>query len=453
MESINPATGKKIKSYAEFSVQKIQNILNQAQAAFQPWRRQSFKERGQKMKKAARILRKNKERYARLMADEMGKPLAQGRSEIEKCAWVCNFYAQEAERYLSAELIKTDAAKSFVAYEPLGIVLAVMPWNFPFWQVFRCAAPTLMAGNAILLKHASNVCGCALAIEEIFKDAGFPDGLFRSLLIPGKKVGRLIEHPLIQAVTLTGSTQAGKSIAAQAGAFVKKTVLELGGNDPYIVLADADLEETVETCVASRLINGGQSCVAAKRFIVVESILKKFTEKFVEKMRAHFMGPPMSPATTLGPLARRDLRDQLHAQVEESVKQGAKLLLGGKIPQNPGAYYPATVLTNVRRGMPAYGEELFGPAAVILKAKNEQEAIRIANESIFGLGAAVFTRDIKRGEQIAAKELQAGCCFVNDFVKSDPRLPFGGIKQSGYGRELSIFGIREFVNVKTVYIK
>lgn len=453
MESINPATGKKIKSYPEFSSVKIQNIMNQAQAAFQLWRRQSFKKRGQKMKKAGQILRKNKEQYARLMAEEMGKPLVQGRSEVEKCAWVCDFYAQEAERYLSVELIKTDASKSFVAYEPLGIILAVMPWNFPFWQVFRCAAPTLMAGNAILLKHASNVCGCALAIEEVFKEAEFPDGLFRSLLIPGKKVGSLIEHPLIQAVTLTGSTQAGKSIAAQAGALVKKTVLELGGNDPYIILADADLEKTIETCVASRMINGGQSCVAAKRFIVVESILKKFTEEFVEKMRAHFMGPPMSPVTTLGPMARHDLRDQLHAQVQESIKQGARLLLGGNIPENPGAYYPPTVLTNVRRGMPAYEEELFGPVAVILKAKSEQEAITIANDTTFGLGAAVFTRDVKRGERIAARELQAGCCFVNDFVKSDPRLPFGGIKQSGYGRELSSFGIREFVNVKTVYVK
>ncbi len=453
MESINPATGKKIKFYAEFSSQKIHHILNQAERSFQLWRRQSFKERGQKMKKAAQILRKNKEHYARLMAEEMGKPLVQGHSEVEKCAWGCDFYAQEAEHYLSAELIKTDAAKSFVTYEPLGIVLAVMPWNFPFWQVFRCAAPTLMAGNGILLKHASNVCGCALAIEEVFKDAKFPDGLFRSLLIPGKKIGSLIEHPLIQAVTLTGSTQAGKAIASKAGALIKKTVLELGGNDPYIILADADLEQTVQVCVASRLINGGQSCVAAKRFIAVESILKKFTEKFVEKMRAQRMGLPMELDTTLGPLARHDLRDQLHSQVQKSIKQGAKLLLGGEIPENSGAYYPPTVLTNVRRGMPAYAEELFGPVAVILKAKNEQEAVTIANDTAFGLGAAIFTRDVKRGEHIAAKELQAGCCFVNDFVKSDPRLPFGGIKQSGYGRELSSFGIREFVNIKTVYIK
>lgn len=453
METMNPATGKKIKSYAEFSSSKINHILHQTETAFQLWRRQSFKERGRIMKKAAGILKKNKERYAYLMAEEMGKPFAQGQSEIEKCAWTCDFYAEETKRYLSPEVIKTDARKSFVTYEPLGIILAVMPWNFPFWQVFRCAAPTLMAGNAIVLKHASNVCGCALAIEKIFKEAGFPKGLFSSVLIGSEKVGGLIEHPFIQAVTLTGSTQAGKAIAAKAGTVVKKTVLELGGNDPYIILADADLEQTVETCVASRLINGGQSCVAAKRFIAVEAIFKKFTEKFVEKMRAQRMGPPLEPDTTLGPLARHDLRDQLHSQVQKSIKQGAGLLLGGEIPENPGAYYPPTVLTNVRRGMPAYQEELFGPAAVILKARNEQEALAIANDTIFGLGAAVFTRDVKRAERIAVKELQAGCCFVNDFVKSDPRLPFGGIKQSGYGRELSSFGIREFVNIKTVYVK
>ena len=452
MYSINPATGNKIKFYAEFSSAKIDRMITQTQKSFEVWRRLSFKERELKMKKAAKILLKNKEPYARLIADEMGKPLAQGHSEIEKCAWVCDFYAREAKRYLSPELIATDATKSFVSFEPLGIVLAVMPWNFPFWQVFRAAAPTVMAGNAILLKHASNVCGCALAIEEIFAEAEFPNGLFRSLLIPGKKVGSLIEHPLIQAVTLTGSTQAGRSIASCAGGVVKKTVLELGGNDPYIILEDADLQRTVETCVASRLINGGQSCVAAKRFIAVESIFETFTKKFVEKMRRQRMGPPLEEGVTLGPLARYDLRDQLHAQVKKSIRQGAKLLLGGELIQNPGAFYPPTVLVNVHRGMPAYTEELFGPVAVILKARDEQEAIDIANDTVFGLGAAVFSRNGKRAQRIV-KELQAGCCFINDFVKSDPRLPFGGIKQSGYGRELSSFGIREFVNIKTVYIQ
>jgi succinate-semialdehyde dehydrogenase/glutarate-semialdehyde dehydrogenase len=354
---------------------------------------------------------------------------------------------------LEDEIIKTDATKSFVHYEPLGVVLAVMPWNFPFWQVMRCAAPTLMAGNAMVLKHASNVSGCSLAIEEVFKQAEFPEGLFRSILIPGSKVGDVIDHPLVQAVTLTGSTEAGKSIAARAGAALKKTVLELGGSDPYIVLEDADLEASATTCVTSRMINGGQSCVSAKRFIVVDSVLSAFAEKFVAKMKEQRMGIPTERGVTLGPLARHDLRDQLHQFVQDSVAMGAQLLMGGQIPENPGAFYPPTVLIKVTSQMPVYKQELFGPVAVILKAKDEAEAITMANDSIFGLGAAVFTSNVKNGERIAAEELEAGCCFVNDFVKSDPRLPFGGIKQSGYGRELSHFGIREFVNVKSVSVK
>lgn len=453
MQSINPVTGKKIKSYSEFSPKKVADICRQAQESFEQWRGLSFQQRGVRMKKAAKILIRNKNLYARLMAKEMGKPLAQGAGEIEKCAWACEFYAREAQRYLSPEVIKTDASKSFVTFEPLGIVLAVMPWNFPFWQVFRCAAPTLMAGNAILLKHASNVCGCALAIEEVFKEAGFPPGIFRSLLISSSRVKDVIGHPFVQAVTLTGSTQAGQSIASAAGALIKKTVLELGGSDPYIILEDADLERAAETCATARLVNGGQSCIAAKRFIVVEKVLKEFTERFVASMQGRQMGDPLVEGVALGPLARHDLRDQLHAQVEKSIKMGARVLLGGIIPPNPGAFYPPTVLTNVRPGMPAYEEELFGPVAVVFKAKDAQEAVTIANNTPFGLGAAVFSRNLKRAEQIAGKELQAGCCFVNEFVRSDPRLPFGGIKQSGYGRELSGFGIREFVNIKTVYIK
>lgn len=453
MQTINPATGKQIKSYREFSRSHIESIIEQAQRSFQIWKGRSFKERGLLMKKAAGILLKNKASYARLMAEEMGKPFLQGQAEIEKCAWVCEFYASQAENYLSPEIIKTDATKSFVAYDPLGIILAVMPWNFPFWQVFRCAAPTLMAGNAIILKHASNVCGCALAIEKIFQQAGFPRGLFRTMLVSSSKVARIIEHPLIAAVTLTGSTAAGRSIASIAGAVIKKAVLELGGSDPYIILEDADLDAAAETCAASRLINGGQSCVSAKRFIVVESVFEEFREKFVARMSAQRMGSPLQEGITLGPLARRDLRDQLHQQVQKSIKKGARLVLGGEIPSGPGSFYPPTVLTNVTPGMPAYTDELFGPVASLIKVRHESQAIEAANDTCFGLGAAVFTRDLKRGQRIAATQLQAGCCFVNTFVKSDPRLPFGGIKQSGYGRELSSFGLREFVNIKTVYVK
>jgi succinate-semialdehyde dehydrogenase / glutarate-semialdehyde dehydrogenase len=453
MQTIDPTTGKKIKSYPEFSLSKIDGILNRAEKAFQSWRRLSFKERGVMMTKAALILRDNEDQYARLMAREMGKPFSQGQAEISKCAFVCGYYAVNAEQFLSPEPVKTEASKSFVTYEPLGIVLAVMPWNFPFWQVFRCAAPTLMAGNAVVLKHASNVCGCALAIERIFKEAGFPPGLFSNVIIPSLKVKHLIEHPLVQAVSLTGSTGAGKSIASHAGAVLKKAVLELGGSDPYIILEDADLENAVTACVNSRLINGGQSCISAKRFIVVDPVFKEFEERFIAKMQMQRMGPPLHEGINLGPMARHDLREQLHGQVKRSVKQGAKLLLGGAIPLGAGAFYPPTVLTNVRPAMAAYQEELFGPVAALVKVADEEQAIRIANDTVFGLGAAVFTRDVKRGERIAIQELQAGCCFVNDPVKSDPRLPFGGIKQSGYGRELAESGIREFINVKTIYIK
>ncbi len=452
MISIDPSTGKKIKTYHQFSIKEMDRALDQAQLAFEDWRKLSLDRRAEKIKVVAAILRKNKEDYAKLIAMEMGKPLVQGRNEIDKCAWSCDFYAQEAKSYLAPQLIKTEASKSFVSFEPLGIVLAVMPWNFPFWQVFRCAAPTLMAGNAVVLKHASNVCGCALAIEDIFKQAGLPVGLFTTLLISSQKVERLIQHPLVQAITLTGSTGAGQAIASKAGAVIKKTVLELGGSDPYIILEDANLVKAVEACAASRLINGGQSCIAAKRFIVVNSRLKEFEELFVEKMRAVRMGSPLDEETTLGPLARHDLRDGLHEQVQKSIKKGARLLLGGEIPDGKGAFYPPTVLTNVRKYTPAYDEELFGPVAGIIGVSGEDAAIDAANDTVFGLGAAVFTQDMKRAENIAAFQLQAGSCFVNDFVKSDPRLPFGGVKRSGYGRELSTFGIHEFVNIKTVYM-
>jgi succinate-semialdehyde dehydrogenase/glutarate-semialdehyde dehydrogenase len=401
----------------------------------------------------AEQLRAQRGEFAELMAREMGKPVSQGRAEVDKCVWACEFYAELGAKFLEAELIKTDASKSFITFEPLGVLLAIMPWNFPFWQVFRAAVPALMAGNAVVLKHASNVFGCALAIEKVFSSAGMPQNICRSLLIGSSRAGELIAHPLIAGVTLTGSTEAGRSVAAAAGKALKKSVLELGGSDPYVVLADADVEQAAETCVNSRLINTGQSCISAKRFIVLDSIRAQFSELVIEKMRKRQPGDPMNEATTLGPLARHDLRDALQRQVEQSIAEGAKLSLGGKIPDGKGAFYPPTVLTGVTRTMTAFREETFGPVAAIISAKTEAEAIELANDSVFGLGAAIFTRDVKRGEEIAAKELQAGCCFVNDFVRSDPRLPFGGIRQSGYGRELGVFGIREFVNAKTVYVR
>ena len=451
--SENPATGETIETYDEMSKDTVAGILDAAHAAHESWRSIAFEDRASLMKRAARVLRERTAEFAELMTMEMGKPIAGARAEAEKCAWVCDYYAEHAQQFLASEPVETDASKSFVAYEPIGVVLAVMPWNFPFWQVFRFAAPALMAGNAGVLKHSSNVMGCALAIEDVFRTAGFPDGLFRSLLIGGRDVASVIEHPRVAAVTLTGSTPAGRAVGSKAGEMLKKSVLELGGSDPYVVLEDAALDEAVTTCVASRLINSGQSCIAAKRFIVVESIREAFEEKYVALMSSKTMGDPMEENTDVGPQARADLRDELHQQVVDSVDKGARLLLGGEIPDRPGAFYPPTVLTDVKKGMPAYDDELFGPVAAIIEAKNEDDAMDIANDSVFGLGAAVFTQDAARGEAIATKRLQAGSCFVNTFVKSDPRLPFGGIKESGYGRELSAFGIREFVNIKTVFIR
>lgn len=452
LEAINPATNKVIQSYDEMSHDEVEQILEKTHQAYLLWKEVNFSKRAQTMKKCAQILRNHLEEYARLMTEEMGKPIVQSRAEIEKCASVCDFYAENAKKFLKPEKIKTDAQKSYASFQPLGIVLAVMPWNFPFWQVFRFLAPALMAGNAGVLKHASNVPGCALAIEEVIREAGFPQNLFRTLLIGSKDVDSVIEHSFVKAVTLTGSTLAGKAVAAKAGSVLKKSVLELGGSDPYVILDDADLDMAVSACVASRLVNGGQSCIAAKRFIVVESIRSEFEKLFVEQMKAKKMGNPIEENTDIGPQARHDLRNQLHNQVQQSIKDGAKLLLGGEIPENKGAYYPPTVLTDIKKGVLAYDEELFGPVASIIPAKDEADALEKANDSVFGLGAAVFTKDIKKGERIAEKGLEAGCCFVNAFVRSDPRLPFGGIKESGYGRELSSFGIREFVNIKTVYV-
>ncbi|WP_290661748.1 NAD-dependent succinate-semialdehyde dehydrogenase [Ignavibacterium sp.] len=453
IQSVNPSNNELIKTYQEISDIELQYVLERMQLAFEDWKNQSFSFRAALMKKAAGLLRKKREDYSKLMTFEMGKPISQSRAEIDKCAWVCDYYAENAEKFLADELVQTDASKSFVTYQPLGVILAVMPWNFPFWQVFRFAAPTLMAGNVGILKHASNVSGCSLAIEEIFTEAGFPEFVYKSVILNSSRIKDLISNPIVQAVSLTGSVPAGKSVASVAGSQIKKTVLELGGSDPYVVLEDADLDLAVQTCVNSRLINGGQSCIAAKRFIVVKEVYEKFTEMYVDFMKQKKMGDPFDESNDLGPLASLKLRDELHHQVLRSIEAGAKLLLGGFIPDMKGAYYPPTVLSEVNPGMPAFDEELFGPVAAIVKAENEEDAVRLANNTVFGLGAAVFTRDLNRGEKIAKEKLNAGSCFVNQLVRSDPRLPFGGIKESGFGRELSIFGIREFVNIKTVVIK
>jgi succinate-semialdehyde dehydrogenase/glutarate-semialdehyde dehydrogenase len=450
--AINPATDSVIGEYEELPPRVAAEVVDRCHGAFLEWRKTSFAERAAVIRSAARILRDRAGEYGRLMAEEMGKPITQGKAECEKCAWVCEHYAEQAEAFLAPEMVETDARRSYVAFKPLGVVLAVMPWNFPFWQVFRFAAPALMAGNVGVLKHASNVPGCAMAIEDILRQAGVPANVFRTLLIGSKQVDAIIEHPLVRAVTLTGSTPAGRAVAKKAGECLKKTVLELGGSDPYVILSDADVDTAAGTCVTSRLINSGQSCINAKRFVVVASQRKRFEQAFVEQMKGTKMGDPLADDTEVGPQARSDLRDELHEQVERSIDKGARCLLGGRIPEGPGAFYPPTVLTDVRKGMPAFDEELFGPVAAIITVPDDEAAIEVANDSSFGLGAAVFTNDVERGEQIAVDRLEAGCCFVNGFVKSDPRLPFGGIKESGYGRELSHFGIREFVNVKTVYI-
>jgi succinate-semialdehyde dehydrogenase/glutarate-semialdehyde dehydrogenase len=450
--SINPVDGRVVAERAEATPAEAASALEAAARAFSSWRRTAFPERSAVLRRAGSILRERRDPLARLMALEMGKPVAQGRAEADKCAWACEHYAQHAEAMLAPEPVATDAHSSYVAFEPLGPVLAVMPWNFPLWQVFRFAAPALMAGNVGLLKHASNVMGCALAIEGVLRDAGAPEGVFRALLVGSERVGGLVEAPQVAAVTLTGSTPAGRAVAARAGACLKKTVLELGGSDPYVILEDADLEAAAETCAAARLVNGGQSCIAAKRFVVVEAVRELFTALLVERMAARRLGDPLDEATDVGPQARADLRDDLHRQVEASVAAGARVLLGCRVPEGPGASYPPSVLDRVAPGMPAFDEELFGPVAAVVAARDEADAIRLANRTAFGLGAAVFTRDRERGERIARHELEAGSCFVNALVRSDPRLPFGGIRESGYGRELGTFGIRELVNVKTVYV-
>ena len=451
IQSVNPATGETLATFPETSDRDIERILANSQAAFGGWRTLPFTVRAERMRAAARVLRARTTDYARAMTLEMGKPIVEAEGEVEKCAWVCDHYAEHAEADLAEQPRATDASKSYVRFDPLGPVLAVMPWNFPFWQVFRFAAPALMAGNGAVLKHASNVPRCALAIEEVFREAGFPAGLFATVLVSSAKVLKLIADPRIVAVTLTGSEQAGSIVAAQAGRELKKTVLELGGSDPFIVLGDADLARAARVAADARLINSGQSCIAAKRFIVVDPIADQFLERFKVELGSRRMGDPLARETQVGPQARGDLRDSLHQQVTESIKRGAQRLLGGEIPAGPGAFYPPTLLTAVDKGMPAFDEETFGPVAAVIRAKDQADAVRLANDSPFGLGASLWTQDRVRAESVAA-ELEAGTVFVNGQVKSDPRLPFGGIKRSGYGRELAEYGIREFVNIKSVWI-
>src|SRR5216117_1407661 len=449
--SINPTTGETLETFAETTPAALERVLDEAVAAYQTWRRCSYAHRAKLVREAARLLRERKSQHARTMALEMGKPLPQGEAEAEKCAWVCDYYAEHAERFLAEEPRETDASKAFIRFDPIGPVLAIMPWNFPFWQVFRFAAPALMAGNAGLLKHAPNVTRCALEIEAIFREAGFPEGLFRSLILSDEALAQVMADPRVRAVTLTGSDRAGSQVAEQAGRHLKKKVLELGGSDPLIVLEDADLERAATTAAEARLINSGQSCIAAKRFIVVEPVVTPFLERFVAEMRSRRVGDPLDATTHVGPQARLDLRENLHRQVQESVERGAQAILGGKLPEGPGAFYPPTVLAAVDRGMPAFDEEVFGPVAAVIRVRDEAEAVRVANASRYRLGASVWTQDAARGERLAC-ELEVGSVFVNGLVKSDPRLPFGGVKRSGYGRELSELGLREFVNVKTVWV-
>jgi succinate-semialdehyde dehydrogenase/glutarate-semialdehyde dehydrogenase len=450
---IDRASGEAGSRHPDHTPEEAGQIADLARLAFDDWRKTSFEHRADLMGKAAALLRERAGPYALLMAREMGKPLSAGRTEIEKCADHIEHFAAEARSYLAAEPVDLPGEKAFVTFNPLGVILAVMPWNFPFWQVIRFAAPALMAGNTALLKHASNVPDCALAIEQLFRDAGFPEHAFRTLLIPSGGVKALIEHPAVAAVTLTGSVAAGRSVAAQAGAVLKKCVLELGGSDAYLVLADADVADAARICATARMVNGGQSCIAGKRFIVDRKILAEFERALVEEMRAFEMRDPFDEESEFGPMVSVAARDHIHEQVLASVRGGARLLLGGEVPARHGAWYPPTVLTDVRPGQPAHDEEIFGPVAAIIAAADEADAIRIANDSEFGLGSGVITADLARGERIAAEELEAGTSFVNGNVRSHSRMPFGGVKNSGYGRECSGYGIREFVNIKTVRVR
>ncbi|MFP4615481.1 MAG: NAD-dependent succinate-semialdehyde dehydrogenase [Thiohalorhabdus sp.] len=451
MESINPATGEVLEVFEELTDQQLETALEASREGFFTWAATTFSQRRKVLQGAAALLRQNTEEYAELITREMGKPIKEARGEVEKCAWVCDYYAEQGERFLASEPIDTDASRSYVRYAPLGPVLAVMPWNFPFWQVFRAAAPTLIAGNAVLLKHASNVPACAAAIEGILAEAGLPRGTFQNLAIGSGRVEAVINDPRVRAVTLTGSETAGRKVAATAGAAIKKTVLELGGSDPFLVLEDADLDEAARVAATARNINSGQSCIAAKRFIVAERVADDFLDRFRAHLEKLDLGDPTDPETDIGPQARHDLRDTLHRQVRDSVQAGAHLLMGGEMPPGKGYYYPVTLLDGVAEGMPVADEETFGPVAPVFRVATEEAAVALANRSRYGLGGAVWSADRERAEAVGQR-LEVGCVFVNGMVKSDPRLPFGGIKASGYGRELGQQGIREFTNVQSVWI-
>ena len=452
MQSINPANGEILASFDTWDDNTISNTLQAVDKTNSSWSAMPLSDRCELMRGAAAQLRQDKKHLATLITQEMGKLIVDSEAEVEKCAVGCDYYAEHGPQFLQDELIETDAGKSYVCHQPIGTVLAVMPWNFPLWQVFRFAAPALVAGNTGVLKHASNVPQCALAIEEVFKNAGFPDNVFRTLMISASQVQSVIENPAIKAVTLTGSEPAGRQVASTAGDNLKKSVLELGGSDAFVVLDDADLELAVKNAVISRFLNTGQSCIAAKRFIVVESIADEFLQRFKTAVEALNVGDPMDATTDLAPMAREDLRDELHQQVTDSIAAGAQAVTGCQPVDRPGAYYQPSILANIKSGMRAYEEEFFGPVALVINAKDESDALRIANDSRFGLGGSVWTQDAARGEAFA-KKVQAGSVFVNSFVKSDPRLPFGGVKASGYGRELSHQGMHEFLNIKTIWIR
>ncbi|MEZ5276530.1 MAG: NAD-dependent succinate-semialdehyde dehydrogenase [Opitutaceae bacterium] len=452
LTSINPATGMTIAVYEETTDHDLEEALGKSQSAFREWRQRSFPERADCLRRVAGLLHEDLAAHARLITTEMGKPILQARAEVEKCSSVLDYYATHGEAFLADEVpVGAGGGRAIVAYQPIGLVLAVMPWNYPFWQVFRAAAPALMAGNVMVLKHASNVTGCALEIERIFSAAGFPDGVFQTLRIGSSRVGPLIRDPRIRGVTLTGSTEVGRRIGEVAGRALKTCVLELGGSDPYLILKDADLDRAVALTVQGRLNNNGQSCIAVKRLIVEAPILPEFRKRYIEATEGVRMGDPLDESFSLGPLARQDLRDELHAQVITSRKQGARLLLGGTVPTGPGWYYPATVLGDVRPGMVAYEEELFGPVASIIEAGDAEDGVRIANDSRFGLGGGIFSED--RDKAVAlARRIETGAVFINDFVKSHPALPFGGVKDSGFGRELGRPGIRAFTNMQTISV-
>ncbi|MEE8335934.1 MAG: NAD-dependent succinate-semialdehyde dehydrogenase [Candidatus Neomarinimicrobiota bacterium] len=451
--SQNPATGAKFGSFPELNSSQVETRILAAKKAFLYWKKLSVEDRNDHFFKLVENLRNQKSKFAELMANEMGKPLLQGEAEVDKCAWVCEYYAQNSHRLLNPRIIETEASQSYICFKPLGIILAIMPWNFPFWQVFRFVAPALISGNVALLKHASNVQGCAAAIEELFQKSNFPENVFQNLCLGSKRIKAVIKNRHIKAVSITGSSAAGKAVAQSAGSVLKKTVLELGGSDPYIILKDADLNSALKACVTGRLINSGQSCISPKRIIIEKPIYAEFERRILKLLKLKKVGDPFKKNVDVGPLVNIKARAELQAQVVQSVKKGAILKLGGQIPDGKGAFYPITLLSRVKPGMAAFDEELFGPVMVLIEAENEQNAVKLANRTRFGLGAAVFTEDIEKGKRIAEEELEAGAAFVNDFVRSDPRLPFGGVKESGYGRELSDFGILEFVNSKTVYIQ